>query len=279
MSYSLWPHRLQCTRLSCPSLSAGACSNSHLWRQWYYLTISSSATLFSLCLQSFPSTVSFSMSQLFGLGGQNIVASASVLPMNIQGWFSIGLTDLISLLSKGLYSSPTPQFENINSSALSFLYSPTLTSILDYWKYHSFDHTLSTKWCLCFWIWLSRFVTAFLSRSKSLLISWLQSSSTVIWGPEKIKSVTASKCSSSICYEVMGPDAMILAFWMLSFKPVFSLSFFFILIKRLHSSSSLFALEWYHLHIWGCWYFSQQYWFWLVLHPAQYFTRCTLHIS
>ena len=168
------------------------------------------------------------MSQLFGLGGQNIVASASVLPMNIQGWFSLGLTDFISLLSKGLYSSPTPQFENINSSALSFLYSPTVTSILDYWKYHSFDHICQQSDVSALNM-VSRFVTAFLSRSKSLLISWLQSSSTVIWGPEKIKSVTASKCSSSICYEVMGPDAMSLAFWMLSFKPVFSLSFFFFL--------------------------------------------------
>ena len=68
-------------------------------------------------------------------------------------------------------------------------------------------------------------------------------------------------------HEVMGPDAMILVFWMLSFKPAFSLSSFTFL-KWLLSSSLLSALEWYHLHIWGCWYFSQQSWFKLVIHPA-----------
>ena len=80
---------------------------------------------------------------------------------------------------------------------------------------------------------LSRLVIAFLPRSKHLLISWLQSPSTVILEPKKIKSVTVSP---SICHEVMGPDAMILVFWMLSFQPTFSLSSF-IVIKRLFSSS------------------------------------------
>ena len=81
------------------------------------------------------------MSWLFTLHGQSIGASASVLPMNIQGRFPLGLTGLISLLFKELSeSSPTPQFESINSSVLSFLYSPTLTSIHDYWKNQSFDY-------------------------------------------------------------------------------------------------------------------------------------------
>ena len=77
-----------------PSLSPGACSNSCPLSHWYYLTISSSATLFSFCLQSFPESGSFPMSQLFASGGQSIGASASVsvLPMNIQGWYSLGLT-------------------------------------------------------------------------------------------------------------------------------------------------------------------------------------------
>ena len=83
------------------------------------------------------------MSQFFTSGGQSIrvSASASVLPMNIQGWFSLGLTSLISLQSKGLsrvFSST--QFESINFLALSLLYGPTLTSIHDYWKNHSFDY-------------------------------------------------------------------------------------------------------------------------------------------
>ena len=85
---------------------------------------------------------------------------------------------------------------------------------------------------------LSRFVIAFLPRSKHFLISWLQSPSWVILKPKKIKAVTASTVSPSICHEEVGPDAMILVFWMLSCKPGFSLSSF-ILIKRLSSSSSL----------------------------------------
>ena len=89
---------------------------------------------------------------------------------------------------------------------------------------------------------LSRLVIAFLPRSKHLLISWLQTPSTVILEPKKIKSVTVSIISSSICHEVMGSDAMILVFWVLSFKPTFSLSFF-TFIKRLFSSSSLSAIR------------------------------------
>ena len=89
---------------------------------------------------------------------------------------------------------------------------------------------------------LSRFVITFIPRGKCLLISWLQSLSAVILEPKKRKSVTASAFSPSICHEVMGPDAMILVFWMLSFKPAFSLSSF-TLIKRLFSSSSLSAIR------------------------------------
>ena len=97
-----------------------------------------------LLLLSFPASGSFPVSQLFESGDQSIGASASipVLPMNIQDWFPLGLTGLISLLSKGLSKifSKT-QFKSNNSLALSFLYSPTLTSVHDYWKNHSFDYT------------------------------------------------------------------------------------------------------------------------------------------
>ena len=89
---------------------------------------------------------------------------------------------------------------------------------------------------------LSRLVIAFLQRSKRLLISWLQSQTAVILESKKIKSVTVSTVSSSVCYEVMGPDAMILVFWMLSFKPGFLLSSF-TFIKRLFSSSLLSAIR------------------------------------
>ena len=84
---------------------------------------------------------------------------------------------------------------------------------------------------------LSRFVITFLPRSKHLLISWLQSPSSVILEPRKIKSGTVSTVLPFVCHEVMGPYAMILVFWMLNFKPKFSLSSF-TLIKRLFSCSS-----------------------------------------
>ena len=99
---------------------------------------------FSSCPQSFPASKSFPTSWLFGSGGQIIgaLASASVLPINIQGWFPLGLTHLISLQSKGLsraFSSTT--IWSIHSSALSLLYGPTLTSAHDHWKNYSFDYT------------------------------------------------------------------------------------------------------------------------------------------
>ena len=89
---------------------------------------------------------------------------------------------------------------------------------------------------------LSRLVITFLPKSKCHLISWLKSPSTVILEPRKIKSDTVSTVSPSVFYEVMGPDAMILVFWMLSFKPAFSVSFF-TFIERLFSSSSLSAIR------------------------------------
>ena len=104
MSNSSWPHGLQYTRLPCPSPAPGACSNSCLSSRWWHPTISSSLIPFS-CLQFFPISGSFLMSQFFASGGQSIgvSASASVLPKNIQDWFPSGLTGLISLQSKGFW--------------------------------------------------------------------------------------------------------------------------------------------------------------------------------
>ena len=79
------------------------------------------------------------MSQFFATGGHSIGALASDLPMNIQVYFPLGLTGLISLQSSQ-ESSPTSQFESISSSALSLLYGPTITSMFDYWKNHSFEY-------------------------------------------------------------------------------------------------------------------------------------------
>ena len=102
MSDFLWPDGLQHTRLHCPSPSPEACSNLCALNWWCHPTISSSATPFSSCLQSFPASGSFLMSWLFTSGGQSAGASASVLPMNIQGSLLLGLTGWISLQSKGL---------------------------------------------------------------------------------------------------------------------------------------------------------------------------------
>ena len=104
MSDSLWPHGLQHTRPSCPSPTPRACSNSHPLNRWCHLTISSSVVTFSSCLQSFPASESFPVSHFFASGGQSIgvSASVSVLPMNSQDWFPLGLTGWISLQSKGL---------------------------------------------------------------------------------------------------------------------------------------------------------------------------------
>ena len=103
---------------------------------------------------------------------------------------------------------------------------------------------------------LCRFVIAYLPRSKHLLISWLQSPSAVILEPKKIKSVTASTFSPSVCHEVMRLNAMILVFWMLSFKPAFPLTSF--IFKRLFSFSPLSAIRVVLFAYWSCWYFSRQ---------------------
>ena len=126
VSDSLRPHGLQHARLPCPSPTPRACSNSCPLSQWCYPTISSSVVPFSSCLQFFPSLGSFPMSQFFTSDGRSIgvSASASVFPINIQDWSPVEWTGWISLQSK---------------EVLSFLYSPTLTSIHDYWKNHSLD--------------------------------------------------------------------------------------------------------------------------------------------
>ena len=138
-----------------------------------------------------------------------------------------------------------------NSSVLSLLYSPTFTSIYDYWKNHSFDYTDLCQQNYVSAFWYTRFVIAFLPGSKCLLISWLQSPSGEILEPKKIKSVLISVVSPSIFHEVMGLDAIIFVFecWVLN--------------QRFHSPLSSLSLDSLvplccHLHILGYWYFSQQ---------------------
>ena len=120
---SLGPRGLQHSRLSCPSPTRGAYSNSCPSCRWCHPTISSSIVSFSSCLQSFPASGSFLMSQFVPSGGQSIGASASVLPVNIQDWFPLGWTGLISLQSKGLsriFSNTTIQKHQFFSTQFSF---------------------------------------------------------------------------------------------------------------------------------------------------------------
>ena len=133
---SLRPHELQHARLPCPSPTTRVYPNPCLLSRWFHPTISSSVVPFSSCLLSFPTSGSFKMNQFFSSGGQSIGVSAwtSVLPMNIQDWSPLGWTGWISLQSKGLSSIFSNTVKSINSSVLSFLYSPTLTSIHDHWK-------------------------------------------------------------------------------------------------------------------------------------------------
>ena len=117
-------------------------SNSCPWSRWCHLAISSSAVPFSSCPQSLPASGSFPMSQLFAWGGQSIGVSAlaSVLTMNTQDWSPLEQTGWISLQSKRLSRVfSNTKFKSINSSVLSLLHSPTLTSIHDHWRNHSLD--------------------------------------------------------------------------------------------------------------------------------------------
>ena len=204
-------------------------TQTHVHWVWCHPSISSSVVPFSSCLQSFPASGSFLMSQLLASGSQSIgvSASASVLSVNVQDWFSLGWTGWISLQSKGLsrvFSNTTVQKHQFFGTQLSLIV-PFSHPYMTTGKTIALTRqTFVDKVMSLFFNMLSRLVTAFLPRSKHLLISWLQSPSAVILEPPKIKSVTVSTVSPSICHEVMGLDARISVFWMLSFKPTFSLS-------------------------------------------------------
>ena len=142
VSDSLRPHELQHARPPCPPPTPGVHSDSSPSSQWCHPAIPSSVVPFSSCPQSLPASGSFPMSPLLPWGGQStgVSALASFLPKKSQGRSPSEWTGWISLQSNDSQeSSPTPQFKNINSSVLSFLHSPTLTSIHDHWKNHSLD--------------------------------------------------------------------------------------------------------------------------------------------
>ena len=225
---SLRPREPQHARPPCQSPAPGVYSKSCPLIQWCHPSISSSVIPFFSCPQSFPASGSFPMSQLFTSGGQSIgvSASTSVPPMNTQDWSPLGWTGWVSLQSKGLsrvLQHHSSKASIVQRSAffivqLSHPYMTTGKTIALTWL-NFVDKVMSLLFNM-----LSRLVITFLPRSKHLLISLLQSPSAVILEPSKIKSATVSTVSPSICHAVMGPDAMILVFWMLSF---FTLLFHF----------------------------------------------------
>ena len=185
MSGSLRPHGLQHSRLPCPSPSPGVCSNSCPLSWGCHPTIFSSVIPFFSCPQSFSASGSFPVSWLCTSGGQSIGASvsAAVLPMNIQDWFLLGMTDLISLQSKGLsrvFSNTTVQKHQFLAFFMVQLSHPHMTTVktiaLIIW-------TFVGKVMSLLFNMLSSLAITFLPRSKCLLISLLQSPSAVVLDP------------------------------------------------------------------------------------------------
>ena len=245
MSYTLWPHGLHHARIPCPSLSPRVCSNSCPLSWWRHPTISSSITHSPHAL-NLPASGSFPVSWLFPSDGQSIgaLASASVLPVNIQGWFPLGLTGLCFLLSKGLSRvfSRTSVWKHKIFGTQPSLWSNSQIYTWQVEKPYLWLYGPLSPNDVFFFNMLFRFVIAFFPRNKCLLILWLQSPFTVILVAPKIKSVTVAISSPSACLEVMGLDDVILVFLMLSFKSAFSFcSFTF--IKRHFSSFSLSTIR------------------------------------
>ena len=247
---NVWLFATPCTAanlgagLLCPSPTPSVCSNSCPLSQGRHPTNSASVVSFCSCLQFFPASGSFLRSQFFASGGQS--------------YWSFNFSTSPSNEYSGLISFTIDWIDLLESKRLSRVFSNTIIQKKIFWCLAFFRVQLSHSYMtagktialtrrtfvskvmsLLFNI-LSGFVIAFFPRNKHLLISWLQSQSAVILEPKKIKSVTISIVSPSICHEVMGLDTMILVLWMLSFKPAFSLSSF--TFKRVFNSSSPSAI-------------------------------------
>ena len=217
MSDSSRPHGLQHDRLiPCPSPTPGACSNS-CPSSWGCNSTISSSVIFSSCLLSFPSSRSFPMSQLLASGSQSIGDSAfSISPSSEYSGpicFRIDLFDLLEV--QGTLKS---LLQHLSSKASILQHSAFFTVQVSH-LYMTTGKTIALtrqpcvgKMMSLLFNTLSRFVITFLPRNRSLVISWLQSLCTVILEPKKIKSVTVSTFSLSVCHEVMGLDATILVF-------------------------------------------------------------------
>ena len=244
---SLWPHGLQHTRLPCPSPTPGACSNSCPLNWWGHPTISSSVIHFSSCLQFFPASVFSNESDLHIRWPKYWSFSFSISPSNEYSGlisFRMGWFDLLAVQGtlKSLLQQHSSKASILWHSAF-FMVQLSHSNMTNGKTIALTIQTFISKVMSLLFNMLCRLVIAFLPRSRCLLISWMQLAPAVILKPKikEIKSVTVSIVSPSIWHEVKGLDAMILAFWMLSFKPAFSLSFTF--IKRLFSPSLLFAIR------------------------------------
>ena len=217
MSDSLWSHEPQHARPPCPSPTPRVHPNPCPLSRWCHPIISSSVVPFSSCPQSCPASGSFQRSQLFTSGGQSIgvSASTSVLPMNTQDWSPLGWTvGSPSCPRDSQESSPTPQFKSINSSVLSFIYGPYLTTGK---TIAVTRQTFVGKVMSLLFNMLSRLGIVFFQGPRSFNFMAVVTICSD-FGAQKIKSLTVSP---SIRHEVMRPEAMILVFWMLSFKPTF----------------------------------------------------------
>ena len=217
MSNFLRPNELQHARPPCPSSTLRVYPNSCPLSRWCHPTISSSVIPFSSCPQSLPASESFQMSQISASDGQiiGVSASISVLPVNTQDWSPLGWTGWISLQSQGTLKS---LLQHHSSKASILLHSAVFIVQLSHPYMTTGKTIVLTRWTIfgkvmsLLFNMLSRLVMIFSPRSKCLLISWLQSPSTVILEPRKIKSDTVSTVSPSIYHEVMGLDAMIFVF-------------------------------------------------------------------
>ena len=169
MSISLRPHELQHIRLTCPSLSPGVCSNSYPLSQWCHSTISYSVIPFLSCLQSWSASGSFSVSQFFSSGGLSfgVLASASVLPMNIQNWSPLGWAGWNSLKPKGLKS-----FLQHHSSKASILQCSAFFIV----QYSHPCMTTGKTIALTRWTFVGKVVTLLFNMLSRLVIAFLPSS-------------------------------------------------------------------------------------------------------
>ena len=245
-SHSLWPNGLQHARLPCPSVCSGVCSDScplSRWCQSIYL---------NLCRPLLPLPSVFPRVKVFYSGSALCIRwpkywsfSFSISPSNEHPGLISFRMDWLDLLAvqgtlKSLIQHHSSKASVLWCSAFFMIQlphpcmTPGKTIALT-------RQTFVGKVIFQLFNTLSTLVIAFLPRSKCLLISWLRSPFAVILEPKKIKSVTVSIVSPSIYHKVMGPDAMILVFGMLSYKPAFSLSSF-TFIKRLFCSSLLLPL-------------------------------------